>query len=327
MSRTWCRGIGPWGLVMGGLLLWVAGCAGDSAAGPATQTTTAKTADYPADSWMAALDPPLSGEALPLACLDVNGDQHLDRADSADLGDLDIRFVNPNACLPPFDRREWFVGESEPASCDDPDARLVLVVAVGGGGTDLLDRNQGVSAGLIDIVNAIRRQGDDMGLVTSVILATAAIDAADSPQARMEEWVAADLARRLTATPCLRVIVIGHSHGAVVVTTVAARLELEYGERVFGVLLDRSLLYYDHMTDELPVIAPILNVFQENDGWHGEALASPNAVDLDVSGEQAPREPREGPLPIVQVAHSTLDDSPAVQQVILDRVGEWLASR
>lgn len=326
MSRTWFRRVMRLGLMLCGLL-WVAGCAGDSAAVPATETTTANTVDYPVESWMAALDPPLGGEAVPLACLDVNGDQHLDRGDSVDLGDLDIPFINPNACLPPFDRREWFVGESEPVGCEDPDVRPVLVVAVGGGGTDLLDRDQGVSAGLIDIVNAIRRQNDALGLETNVILATAAIDASDSPQARMEEWVAADLARRLDAAPCLRVVVLGHSHGAVVVTTVAARLEEKYGERILGVLLDRSLLYYDHMTDELPSIARILNIYQVNDGWHGEPLASPNSIDFDVSTEQAPREPREGPLPIVQVAHSTLDDSPAVQQVIVGRVGEWLAGR
>ena len=119
-------------------------------------------------------------------------------------------------------------------------------------------------------------------------------------------------------------VIVGHSHGAVVVTSVLAALEAAYEDRVFGVLLDRSLLYYDHEAAEFPVRAAVLNVFQTNEGWHGEALLTTNVINIDASSEVAPQEPRDGPLPIVAVRHSTLDDAAGVQRIVVDHVMTWL---
>jgi pimeloyl-ACP methyl ester carboxylesterase len=271
---------------------------------------------------MAQLDPPVIGDAVPIACFDANRDLHLDADDSPHLFGLDIVLVKKDGCLPPLARREWFTTESP--VCGVASQRAALIVAVGGGGTDLLDTNEGVSAGLIEIVNGLRAYTASAGVHAGVLLTTSAIKGADMPQTRLEQWLTHDLGRRLDAAPCLRVVLAGHSHGAVVITTVLAALENTYADRVYGVLLDRSLLYYDHEATAFPQQALVLNVFQTNEGWHGESLDSPNVINLDMSGSTAPREPREGPEPIMAVAHSTLDDSLAVQSAIVSHVAAWL---
>ena len=274
---------------------------------------------------MARLQPPAEGDAILLACLDGNGDQVLDGRDRPELRDAVIPLRTAHGCLPPRTRREWFASSRE-LRCDG-DSAPALIVAVAGGGSDLLDTNEGVSAGLIDIVNGIRSRVVPAGVETGVVISTAAIKDADLPQSRMEEWLVAELREALLRTPCLRAVVIGHSHGAVVTTTVLARLEAAFGERLFGVLLDRSLLYYDHAASELPAAAAMLNVFQKNEGWHGEPLDTPNVTNVDASGEQAPKEPRNAPAPLVAVAHSTLDDAAGVQEAIALQVLAWLLVR
>jgi alpha-beta hydrolase superfamily lysophospholipase len=313
------------GLVGAALLLAAACAPGDSAtAGVAgAEANPSPPAErYPSRSWMARLAPPVIGDAVPIPCFDANRDLHLDGEDSPALLGLDIVLVNEKGCLPPMARREWFAANSPVCNAAAP--RAALIVAVGGGGTDLLDTNEGVSAGLIAIVNGIRAYAASARVTAGVLLTTSAIKAADMPQTRLEEWLAHDLARRLDAAPCLRVALAGHSHGAVVITSVLARLEDRYSDRLYGVLLDRSLLYYDRAAAEFPSAAAILNVFQTNEGWHGEPLITANVTNLDMSSATAPREPRDGPEPIVGVAHSTLDDAPAVQSAVVSHVVAWL---
>lgn len=280
---------------------------------------------YPANSWMAKIEPPVVGHALPIACLDANGDLRLNGADSADFIGLDFALVRTTACLPFSLRQELFVEEAPAATaCDGAMPAPALVVAIGGGGTDLLDLGEGSSVGLLGITNLIRQQAAPAGIPTRIMLSTSALEAADPPQIRMVQFLIVNLAHRLAETPCLRVIVMGHSHGAVAVTSVVAALEPHYGPRLLGVLLDRSFLYYDPPTGELPVRARMLNFYQTNEGWHGLPLDTPNVTNLDMSGETAPLEPRDGPLPIVAVAHSTLDDSPGVQATVAAQVLAWL---
>ena len=191
----------------------------------------------------------------------------------AALEGIDIPLLGRDACLPPVGprRAEWFVGEpAPPLTCDGTGPAPVVVVAIGGGGSDLLDGELGVSVGLIDIVNGVRAQAAAASLSSNVILMTAAIDLADQPQTRMEQWLAADLRHRMEALPCLRAVLIGHSHGAVLATSVLAALDARFGARLYGVVMDRSLLYYDRHAVELPQRASILNVYQTNEGWHGK---------------------------------------------------------
>jgi hypothetical protein len=309
-------------------LVGASGCGGGDpsthvVAGEEAQPTADATA-YPPNSWMAKLDPPLAGDAVPVACFDANRDQRINGADAPDLAGLDIVLTDPAGCLPPMPRREWFAVDPPDLSCRAGVPRPLLIVAIGGGGTDLLDTNEGVSAGLIDVVNGVRAATADTQRPTGVFLTTAAIKAADMPQKRMEEWLTHDLVHRLGESPCLRAVLIGHSHGAVIATTLLAALEGQYADRLYGVLLDRSLLYYDHPADEFPLRAPVLNVYQTNEGWHGEPLTSTNVINFDDSSDVAPREPREGPEPIVSVAHSTLDDAQGARAAIIEHVIAWL---
>ena len=292
---------------------------------PSTSPAAPASPEYPRESWMTKLQPPMQGRAIGIGCLDNNGDGRVNGVDALELQGIDIPLVRGDACRLLGQRREWFVADSDiPPTCDASAPAPLLVVAIGGGGTQLLDRNEGVSVGLIDIVNGIRTRATAGAVTAGVILMTSAIESADLPQTRMEQWLAADLRRRLDATPCLRAVLIGHSHGAVVATSVMAALENRFAGRMYGVLLDRSLLYYDRQATELPRRAALLDIFQRNEGWHGEPINSPNAINIDASAEVAPREPRDGPLPIVAVAHSTLDDSTGVQREIVDLVGNWL---
>ncbi len=292
---------------------------------PDSAPAVAPAPAYPPASWMAKIQPPMSGSAISIGCLDRNADGRVNSADAPELQAVDIALVRGDACLLLGQRREWFVADADlPLTCAAAVPAPLLIVAIAGGGTQLLDRDEGVSVGLIDIVNGVRAQAAAPGVTSGVILMTSAIESADLPQTRMEQWLAADLERRLGATRCLRVVLIGHSHGAVVVTSVMAALEDRYGGRMYGVLLDRSLLYYDRLAMELPQRPALLNVIQRNEGWHGEPIDAPNAINIDASVEVAPREPRDGLLPIVPVAHSTLDDAIGVQRQVVNAIGAWL---
>ena len=121
----------------------------------------------------------------------------------------------------------------------------------------------------------------------------------------------------------LQALYVGHSHGAVIVSSALAALERRYPSRLFGVMLDRSVALYDRPATEMPQHVPLLNVFQLNEGWHGDVIDQPNITNADASWETAPADPRAGDETIVPVGHQTLDDSPGVQRGIVDRVMAW----
>ena len=69
--------------------------------------------------------------------------------------------------------------------------------------------------------------------------------------------------------------------------------------------------------------APLLNVYQLNEGWHGEPLPFANVTNIDASAETAPIAPSDGGGPTTHVTHKTLDDSPAAQHLIADAIMHW----
>ena len=156
------------------------------------------------------------------------------------------------------------------------------------------------------------------------MLTASAIFGAEPPQGSLEQFLAKQVADRLQAMPCLRVVLIGHSHGGATVTAVAAALDAAYADRVFGVLIDRTTALYDRPETEYPARIRLLNVFQLNEGWHGVALNRPNVYDIDQSYELAPRALSDGGGSLAPVSHKTLDDSAGVQRIIADAVMTWL---
>jgi len=277
-------------------------------------------------SWMDELAVARQGATATLSCADANGDRRLDAADGEQFAGLDIPLTRVAHCSGDATPVEVFASLPTDLSryaCGDwPDP--LLVVAVGGGGTDLRERTLGESPGLIGIVNELQVRATAAGAASAVLLTSSAIGAADMPQLAMEQWLAANLARRLEAMPCLRAVLIGHSHGGVTVSSVTAALEPRFGSRLAGVMVDRTLALYDHGTSDYPASVPLLNVFQTNEGWHGVPLDAPNIENLDESRAAAPA---DGIGPPVEVTHLTLDDSPAAREAIVAWVARWLAEQ
>ncbi len=270
------------------------------------------------------------GDAKPelLSCLDRNGDGRLNGADGIGL-DVDVPLDPAGSCVDPDRHADFYAGgPSDPAAfaCEG-DARPLLIVAVASAGSDLHDPTEGESLGLIDIVNRLQARSSEAGIATQLIVTAPAIfGAAELPQTSMERWIAAELRARLSAAPCLRAVMIGHSHGGSTVTSVLAALDAAYGARMLGVLIDRTVVLYDRPAAEIPASAQLLNFFQTNEGWHGERIDAPNVVNFDESGEVAPVAPSDGGGGAAVVTHKTLDDSIGVQMRVAEAVMAW-ASR
>ena len=130
----------------------------------------------------------------------------------------------------------------------------------------------------------------------------------------------------MSEMPCLRTVLVGHSHGGVTVTSIATALEDRFPGRMFGAVIDRTIALYDRDAEELPVATPLLNLFQLNEGWHGVAIDLPNITNVDESGERAPVAPSDGGGGLALVSHKTLDDAAAVQQRVVDGVIAWLTA-
>jgi len=306
-----------------------AGGSGDGAAiiAPHTTTPVAATATPVPSTWLAGLRAPHGGEAILISCLDANGDGRLNAGDRPQLAGLDIALVAGEACVDPAHHGDFYAGPPSDAasfSCDAPRAPL-LIVAVAAAATNLLDTSAGESLGLLDIVNAVEQRAADAGIGTQLVLASSAIIGADPAQTSMERWLTAYLAGRLGTIPCLRAVLIGHSHGGVTVTSVAAALDARYAGRLFGVIIDRTTALYDRNATEFPSQVRILNVYQLNEGWHGQKLDLPNVVNDDESAARAPIAPSDGGGGLGLVSHKTLDDAPAVQRRVEDAVVAWVA--
>lgn len=279
-------------------------------------------------SWVEGLDRSSGGETLLLACTDLDADGVLTSADRPEFGDLTIQLDPAIACARPGRSADFYTGtpsDERIYSCDavPPPA---LIVAVGSAGSDLLDPSSGESMGVLQIVNDLQSRADEAGLATIPILSVSAIFGADPPQRSLELFLSQEIARRLEQMPCLRAVILGHSHGGATVTAVTAALDAEYARRTYGVLIDRTTALYDRPETEYPQSIPLLNVYQLNEGWHGIALNRPNVYDIDQSYERAPIAPSDdGGGRVAGVSHKTLDDSPGVQRLVVDAVMTWLA--
>jgi hypothetical protein len=269
------------------------------------------------------------GEPLLLSCDDADGDGALTGADGPLFDNVLIALEPGEACAAPGRSADFYSGnptEANAYNClsEQPPA---LIVAIGSAGSDMLDPSEGESMGVLALVNTLQDRATNAGIATSPILSAAAIFGAEPPQGSLERFLAATISRRLEEIPCLRAIVIGHSHGGATVTAVTAALDEAYPTRVFGVLIDRTTSLYDRAETEYPSQIKLLNVYQLNEGWHGIPLNRPNVYDIDQSYEQAPRALSDGGGGLALVSHKTLDDSEGVQRIIADAVMMWLAGR
>ena len=205
-------------------------------------------------SWVAGLTRSQGGETLLLSCRDVDGDGVLTGADGAMFDDVLIALDAQKACSAPGRSADFYAGpptEANAYNClsEQPPA---LIVAIGSAGSDLLDPSEGESMGVLALVNTLQDRATNAGIATAPILTAAAVFGAEPPQGSLERFLAREIGRHLDGMPCLRVVVIGHSHGGATVTAVTAALDDAYADRVFGVLIDRTTSLYDRAETEYP---------------------------------------------------------------------------
>jgi hypothetical protein len=292
---------------------------------PTASPTPAKT-PIPR-TWLDGIGPmPFGRGPVLLTCLDRDRNGALDGSDDLLFFGIELELSPEDACVNPIAHADYYDAVSPPGFGCASAQRPVYLVVIGGGGSDLLDASQGDSIGLISVTRALRAQADAANVNIALTLSSGAVIGAEMAQTSLEELLALHLTGRLTALPCALAVLIGHSHGGVTVTTLTSALENRFGERMLGVIVDRSNVLYDRPAENMPVTTPIINVFQMNEGWHGVPIEQANVTNVDASSEIAPIAPADGGGGPARVTHRSLDDSGAVQARIVAEIIGWLAA-
>lgn len=281
--------------------------------------------------------PPADASYVTVSCLDTNGDGRVNAADAgpatpdldgdgfADdaglLASVDIRLLD-GACARPELVSDVAFGVSDgPRDCAL--GPFGLIVAVGGSGTNPRDLNQGVSQGVKAMALRAAAELRASGGAAQVVYASSALEGTATPHPVTEQWLTAVVAARLEASPCLRVALIGHSYGAVTATSVAAALEQRFPGRLAVIALDRATQLYGRPKPPMPKLAPVLNIYQLNEGWHGGPIWGANVVNLNGSSAVAPVDGVMGG-PLRTVWHSNLDDAPVVRDRAVGAIVGWI---
>ncbi len=293
-----------------------------------------------APSQLSAVEGLMAGSRLlRIACLDANNDGRVDAADAetgtlpditgdgvSDEADLEVlRTTNlvlsqgkPVGCdgQPAPD---WQVSSPAPLDCRDGDGALVIL-GVGGGAVEL--SNPSAAAGVRWMLAEIGGDLSTKGIPHQLVSVAPGLNGTEHPQPDAETWAAAYLAAELVRLPCLRAVLLGHSHGGALVSAVAARLEVAgLGDRILlTVLVDRVTALYAGDSSSLPRAVPVLNIYQTNDALlRGAALDQPNVQNWDASGSKGPANGERGGR-LTGMNHTNIDNSQAVMDKIARRI-------
>jgi hypothetical protein len=289
-----------------------------------------------------------------IACLDTNGDDRISGEDAAgdrtqlpdfnadnDRDDHDAAFLygldialDPERDVSGCPARrnqapEYLVahGYFAPAevNCDGDDP-AVLLVGVGGGDVNLRDDDK--ARGVRQIVDALQEEYDDDGVQTIGVIAGPRVLGAQNVFSAMEEWLTHAVDVYLQRYPCLQLVLVGHSWGAVTTDVVGARVEQRYPGRITAVVaVDRHDGLYEGDVTARPTTSPVFNIYQLNSGiFNGAPYESPNAENFDASNEAGPSAGDEGGEPDV-ITHTNLDNSASVRARIVDEVMERSGSQ
>lgn len=278
-------------------------------------------------------------DPVQLACLDVNGDGAVDTndADSAVLPDItgdgvvnesdlavvrQVQFALPNG--KPADcaagavaTADWQVSAPPLLDCGADD-RGVLLLAVGGGAVDLAMLNNAAGARWM-----VEELGADLDVPAQIASVAPGLNGTSQPQPDAEDWAFAFVSERLRAQPCLKVVILGHSHGGTLATAVASRLEQngQGGQILVTVLIDRVTFLYFGDTASIPQSSPVFNVHLPAPGQDiaGHEIDQANVENLDASGMMAPERGELGG-PLAAVNHTTIDNSKDVLREVENRV-------
>jgi hypothetical protein len=256
---------------------------------------------------------------------DFNGDGHHDADDTAFLEGLSIP-LDPNRDKSTCDGKskqqpEYLVAHgyfsSSDVSCNGNE-KAVLLLGVGGGVTNLKDKKQ--AAGIREILDDLKGKFDGQDTKVLSLVAGQAIGGATNPHTGMEAWLTNVTRVYAAKYPCMRIVLVGHSHGGVIVEDIAANIEADLGNRINVVVdLDRiEDLFIGDM--KRPQSVAVFNVYETNDGrFHTSAYDAPNAENWDASGETGPVHGDDGGSQ-KPVTHTTIDNSSSVRGRIVDEV-------
>ncbi len=268
------------------------------------------------------------GDAANLAAVpDFNGDSEHDANDAAFFGGIDLAMdpaAQADVCKkgsaigPEYEVAHGYFEPSN-VSCEG-NAHPVLLVGGGGGIKDLTDKAQAV--GVRSIIDGLQKSYKDRGADTIAVIAGPAMSGAIQPNAAMEAWMTNAVRVYFDRYPCIRAVLVGHSHGGVTVDVIAAHLEDRYASRFIEIVeLDRSEFVYLGDLQSKPKQAHVFSIFETNsDTLSGVPYTgAPNVELWDASGESGPENGDRGGA-MKPVTHTTIDNAPSVKQRIIDDV-------
>ena len=286
-----------------------------------------------------------------IQCLDNNGDNRVNAADAADpsklpdwnadrdrdefdasfLEDVDIELDanrDREVCEDDSKRSsEYLVAHgyfsSSDVSCGDAGdgASPVLLVGVGGGSVNLRDDDD--AAGVRSMIDEIQKEYSDRDVDTVGVIAGPAIGGAVNGHAAMEDWLTHAVQTYFERYPCIKAVMVGHSHGAVTADVVSARLEPQFADRFIAVVdVDRVEALYTGDTTSRPSTVSVFNIFEQNDPrFQISPFEGANVENWNATSEEAPERGQDGGS-MQPVNHTTIDNSEAVAERIVDEVME-----
>jgi hypothetical protein len=219
--------------------------------------------------------------------------------------------------------KQSFISEpsQQDSSCDNGRPFVVIAGVIGQTSGDVLTLESGM--GLRALLADITRKADEAALAWTLVLATPQIDGAAQPNAAMEQWLDVTLSSMLAARPCASLVLVGHSHGAVMASAVAARLEAKgLSSRIaYVALIDRVIERYQGEKTAIPEEPFVFNAYQKNstpEVRNGIPLqtAGRHVTDQDFSEKSPNVATTPGVPPPTLIDHESIDDDLDIRAMI-----------
>ena len=266
-----------------------------------------------------------ANDADPATLPDISGDSAVTESDLALVREAQLTLPNgrPQDCAGGGPNPDWQVSAPPDLDCAAGE-RGVLLLAVGGGAVDLARLNNAAGARWM-----VEELSGALGVPTQIASVAPGLYGTAEPQPDAERWAFAFLSQRLQEQPCLKAVILGHSHGGTLATATASRLEEAGlgGQVLLTVLIDRVTHLYSGDTTSIPQSSTVLNVYLPAPGQEvaGGVIDQSNVENFDASGVEAPEHGEEGGA-LGPANHTTIDNSPDVLREVKARVVLALAA-